>query len=366
MDIDLAHEHNALGANWTERGSDMIVSDYGNTEAAIRAAHESVALIDRSHWGRLKLTGNDRLKLLHNQTTADFNRAQVGQVVNAVVVTSIARTVDYVTTLVTDDTVVLISSPERLDQLMNWFPRFIFFNDDVTVENMTGETALFTLIGPRSTDLLGDVVDGDLPDAGMHTSATIAGSEAVIARDSGLSIDGYTLLVPADAAAEIFQTLEHAGTVYDLEPMGQEAWEQLRVQQGRPAADHEITEDHNPLEAGLWDAVSFNKGCYIGQEIIARLDTYDKVKQHLMTVTLSAPAEVGAELYDTDEDATVGELTSVIATAEGPAGIAYVHRSAATVGRHLTIRTEDGDIDVELGAPRYVRLGRPEDLPERV
>lgn len=344
----------------------MIVSDYGNTEAALRAVRESVALIDRSHWGRLKFTGEDRLKLLQNQTTADYNRVQAGQVVDAVVVTSIARTVDYVTTLVTDDAVILVSSPERLDQLVNWFPRFIFFNDDVTVENITDETALFTLVGPQSADLLDDVVDGNLPDAGMHTTATVSDTEVRIVHGSGLSIAGYTLLAPADDAATLFQTLKEAGAAYGLEPMGQQAWEQLRVQQGRPAADHEITEDHNPLEAGLWDAISFDKGCYIGQEIIARLDTYDKVKQHLMNVKLSAPAEVGAELYDADEDRTVGELTSVTETAEGPVGLAYVHRNAATVGRHLTIRTDDGDIDAELVAPQYVRLERPEDLPERV
>lgn len=365
MNLDMAHEHNALGANWAASGSDMIVSDYGNTEAAVRAAHETVALIDRSHWGRLEIRGKDRLRLLHNQTTADLNRAEPGQIVDAVVVTSIARTVDYVTTLVTDETVVLIASPERLDQLLNWFPRFIFFNDDVTVENITEKTAMFSLIGPRSAELLGEVVDDGLPAAGTHAVVTLAGAEVRVAYGSGLSLDGFTLLTPADTAAVVFQALIQEGSEFGLEAMGQEAWEQLRVRQGRPAADHEITEDHNPLEAGLWHAISFNKGCYIGQEIIARLDTYDKIKQHLMNVKLSAVAEVGAELYDED-DTVIGTLTSVTETGDGPVGIAYVHRSAAEIGRHLTIRTDGGEIDAELIAPQYVRLGRPDDLPERV
>lgn len=361
MNLDLAHEHNALGANWIEAGSAMIVSDYGNTAAAIRAAEQTVAILDRSYWGRLKFSGEDRLKLLHNNTTAPFEGATSGQVIEATVLTATARMVDLVTTLITEDAVLMITSPERREVLQEWFPRFIFFTDDVTIEDITDQTALFSLIGPQSNALLEAVVGDELPTSGTYTSNDIAGATVRVAHGSGLSTEGYSLLMPAEGAPAVFRTFQEAGTAFAMEPLGRDAWEQLRIKQGRPAADHEITEDHNPLEAGLWHAISFEKGCYIGQEIVARLETYDKVKQFLMRLTLERPAEIGAVLYDPELDKEVGRLSSVVETADGVFGLAYVRRKAAKVGRRLTVRTEDGDIVAELATAIFVQPRRTGD-----
>ncbi|HYN89746.1 MAG TPA: hypothetical protein VER55_14530, partial [Ardenticatenaceae bacterium] len=141
-----------------------------------------------------------------------------------------------------------------------------------------------------------------------------------------------------------------------LELLGEAGWEQLRVAEGRPRADRELTEEHNPLEAGLWDAVSFRKGCYIGQEVIARLDTYQKVKHRLMRVRLSAPAEVGAPVRVGNEE--VGALTSVAITEEGPVGLAYVRSKAAQPAQPVEVDATSGEL---LEAP-YLRWGRA-DLP---
>jgi folate-binding protein YgfZ len=108
--------------------------------------------------------------------------------------------------------------------------------------------------------------------------------------------------------------------------MGETLWQQLRIEQGRPMAGAELTEDYNPLEAGLWAAVSFDKGCYIGQETIARLNTYQGVKQQLWGLTLSAAAEPGSPI--THGGAKVGQLTSVVETPTGLAGAGlYPHQS---------------------------------------
>ena len=96
-------------------------------------------------------------------------------------------------------------------------------------------------------------------------------------------------------------------------PSGDEQLEARRVLCGLPASGHELTEDYNPLEANQWDAVSFDKGCYVGQEVVARLRTYDKVSRTIVGLELpagSALPEKGARLFD--EEQAVGEVTSAV------------------------------------------------------
>jgi folate-binding protein YgfZ len=127
--------------------------------------------------------------------------------------------------------------------------------------------------------------------------------------------------------------------------MEQALWESLRVEQGRPVADQELTEEHNPLEAGLWESVSFNKGCYIGQEIIARLDTYQKLKQQLWGVRLADAVEAGTPV--TVEGDTIGRVTSVAETPSGPFALAYIRTKAGGAGLKVEVGTTSGQV-VEL------------------
>ncbi|MGH2541148.1 MAG: YgfZ/GcvT domain-containing protein, partial [Ardenticatenaceae bacterium] len=311
------------------------------SDGARRAYEEGTALVDRSHWGLIRLTGSTREAFLHNQTTADFERARAGEVVEAVVVTSTARVIDWVTALVAEDAIWLITSPERREVLLEWFPRFVFFNDDVQFSDESDEYALFSLLGPESGELLAKLgADGVTEwEAGRHDVVTVAGVEGIRAMvGGGLLGKGYTLIVPSGGAERVRTTLHETGA----EPMGTELWESLRVEQGRPAADHELTEEHNPLEAGLWDAVSFTKGCYIGQEIIARLDTYQKLKQQLWGIRLSAPVAPGSPV--TVDGTTVGVVTSVAVTPGGPFALSYIRTKAGGAGLDVNVDGAQGRV----------------------
>ncbi len=361
MPHEMEHVHNALGANWIDHNGRLVVHDYGNTAEAVRAVEERVVLYDRSHWGRLRLLGRDHLTFLHNYTTADFKRATPGQTIEAVALTATARLIDLLTVLVAEDESLLITSPERRTLLPNWFRRFIFFGTDLKIEDATDQTALFTLAGPRSAAILGHL-NAPIPEEGRFLDTTIADAPVRVAAGSGLAVPGFTIVVPQAHAAALFDALLHAGQAEDIEPMGSEAWEIVRVLHGRPAADHEITEAYNPLEAGLWDAISFSKGCYIGQEVVARLDTYAKIKQHLMRVQLAAPVPAESPIIADERD--VGWLTSVVTTPDGHhVGLAYVRREWATPGTVVHVRDGEKTIQAMLEEPRYVRRERPPELP---
>lgn len=117
-------------------------------------------------------------------------------------------------------------------------------------------------------------------------------------------------------------------------------WEHLRIRQGRPAAEAELTEDYNPLEARLGHTISFNKGCYIGQETIARLNTYQGVKQHLWGLELSAVVPAPTPLLLEGEK--VGLLTSCTPLNGGAFGLGYVRTKVGGAG--LRLQTPEGVI----------------------
>jgi tRNA-modifying protein YgfZ len=120
------------------------------------------------------------------------------------------------------------------------------------------------------------------------------------------------------------------------------AWECLRIERGRPKPDAELTEDYNPLEVGLWQTISFTKGCYIGQETIARLNTYKGVKQYLWGIKLAAPVAVGTPL--TIDGEKVGVLTSVNDIDGEISGLAYVKAKAGGVGSKVLAGDANGEI----------------------
>ncbi|MEH1915667.1 CAF17-like 4Fe-4S cluster assembly/insertion protein YgfZ [Nostoc sp.] len=309
--------------------------------AAIQAARVGVAICDRTAWGRIKVAGDDRLNFLHNQSTNNFQILKPGQGCDTVFVTSTARTIDLVTAYVREDAVILLVSPNRRQYLMEWLDKYIFYADKVELSDITQYTNTFSLIGPGSDAILEKLGISELigQPYGNHQVYTIAPAEGVrIAVGSGLAAPGYTFTFPYTDKETVWNKLLEAGAV----DMSDRAWDALRILQGRPAPDAELTDDYNPLEVGLWQTISFTKGCYIGQETIARLNTYKGVKQHLLGIRLSAPVEVGSAIAIGDEK--VGKLTSYTQTADGYFGLGYIRTKAGGVGLKVKVGETEGEI----------------------
>ncbi|MHC5764248.1 MAG: CAF17-like 4Fe-4S cluster assembly/insertion protein YgfZ [Nostoc sp.] len=309
--------------------------------AAIQAARVGVAICDRTAWGRIKVAGDDRLNFLHNQSTNNFQILKPGQGCDTVFVTSTARTIDLVTAYVREDAVILLVSPNRRQYLMEWLDKYIFYADKVELSDITQYTNTFSLIGPGSDAVLEKLGIGELigQPYGSHQVYTIAPAEGVrIAVGSGLAAPGYTFTFPYTDKETVWNKLLEAGAV----EMSDRAWDALRILQGRPAPDAELTDDYNPLEVGLWQTISFTKGCYIGQETIARLNTYKGVKQHLLGIRLSAPVEVGSAIAVGDEK--VGKLTSYTQTADGYFGLGYIRTKAGGVGLKVKVGETEGEV----------------------
>lgn len=290
------------------------------------------SIIDRSHWGRIQVSGDDRLRFLHNQTTNDLQSLKPGQGCETVFVTSTGRTIDLVTALILEDSVLLLTSPGYDQRLIEWMDRYIFFADRVELKNVTSSTTCLTLIGSPE-ELRESIGVEDLPDRlYSHQVVSIEGVEARIIVGTGLALPGYTLIA-SSADAEALR--QHFGTMTMLDDA---AWEKLRIEQGRPMPDRELTEDYNPLEAGLWHTISLSKGCYIGQETIARLHTYRGVKQQLWGVRLDGEAEPETPVFVGEEK--VGKLTSAI----DHTGLAYIRTKAIEPNLKVKVGDRSGEL----------------------
>ncbi|ELR98599.1 folate-binding protein YgfZ [Gloeocapsa sp. PCC 73106] len=293
-----------------------------------------VAINTRHDWGLLEIKGSDRSRFLHNQTTNDILSLQTGQTCDTVFVNSIGRTLDLATVLVTPEAILILISPNRREFLLNWMDRYIFPMDQVELTDISRDYAIFSLIGPASQSLLTELGLENPPPSQEHQIWNYLNTSIYLASGCGLAIPGYTLLVPIEASQRVWQALIQLNT----QILTESDWEHLRILQGRPIPDQELTEDYNPLEAGLWQSISFNKGCYIGQETIARLNTYQGVKQRLWGIRLENPVAPGTII--TIADKKVGKLTSC----SGNFGLAYIRTQAGGEGLQVQLGDTQGQV----------------------
>ncbi len=311
-----------------------------NSYTIFQSARSGVAIYDSSEWGKILVSDRDRLRFLHNQSTADFEKRQAGEGCDTVFVTSTARTIDLATGLILDDEVLIITSPNRRKYLFDWLDKYIFFADRVKLKDVTDALASLTLMGAESTSILAQLGCTELTELPLHSHQVhnINGIEVRIAIGTELGLPGYRLICDRSNAPALQQALTNLGAV----TVDEDAWECLRIQQGRPKPDAELTEDYNPLEVGLWDTISFTKGCYIGQETIARLNTYKGVKQYLWGIKLAGSVAVGTAI--TVDGEKVGVLTSCSEIDGEIKGLGYIRSKAGGVSLKVMLGDVEGEV----------------------
>lgn len=319
----------------TSAENDGATYSYADEYEALDAVGNGAVVVDLSDYGRIRVSGEDRMQFLHNQTTANFESLGEGQGCDTVFATPTARTIDISHAWVMKNAVMLVVSPMTCGSITDMLKKYIFFSDKVEIQDITKQTSMCALLGPKSSKIMEELNLGDLVGKayGSHKHYSIGGMPLTVAVGSIISVDGFTFMMSPDAAGSIQKALIGQGAV----SMSPGAWETLRILQGRPAPGKELTEEFNVLEAGLWRAVSLNKGCYKGQETIARLVTYDGIKQRLWGIRLSSQVEPGSII--TVDGKKVGKLTSYTAGTKtsGNFGLGYVKRRAASEGDSVIV-----------------------------
>jgi tRNA-modifying protein YgfZ len=295
----------------------VAATDTSQLQAEYRALTEGCGLVDRSERGKLALTGPGAKEFLAGQVTNDTEALTPGSGCYAAFLTPKGKMLGDLRILDRGEELLLDTERSALQALFDMIRRFKI-GYQVELHKRTVERGLLSLLGPDSPRIAGAET---LP-AVEHANAAveIEGAAAIVARTD----TGVDLICDATATEELTVALRDRGAVLASE----DAAEIVRVEHGRPRYGIDLDETVIPQEAGLNErAVSFTKGCYVGQETVARLYYKGKPNRHLRGLRLTAPAEPGAELRLGER--SVGRLTSsVLSPAHGPIGLALVRREA--------------------------------------
>jgi folate-binding protein YgfZ len=308
----------------------VATTDTTSLDAEYRALTEGCGLVDRSERGKLALTGSGAKEFLAGQVTNDTEALVPGEGCYAAFLTPKGKMLGDLRILDRGEELLLDTERVALQALFDMIRRFKI-GYDVQLRKRTVERGLLSLLGPDASRIAN--AEGLPAVEHANTAIEIEGVAAVLAHTD----TGVDLICSAADTEKLARTLRDRGAA----PVSEDAAEIIRVEHGRPRYGVDLDETVIPQEAGLNErAVSFTKGCYVGQETVARLYYKGKPNRHLRGLRLTAPAEPGAELRLGER--TVGHLTSaVLSPANGPIGLALVRREAepgasVSVGEHGT------------------------------
>lgn len=295
------------------------MSTTGQLSEQERAVRAGAGLVDRSARGKLALSGGEAKRFLQGQVTQDVVALEPGTGAYAAFLTNKGKMLGDLRVLDAGDELLLDTERVALQALFTMIRRYSL-GFDAELHRRTLERGLLSLVGPQARALLGDAAAGLGTAEHDHVAAEVDG----IAVRLIATHEGVDLLLDSARTAELTAALEARGAT----PVAEEVAEALRVEAGRPRYGLDLDEGTIPQEAGLNErAVSFTKGCYVGQETVARLFYKGKPNRHLRGLRLSEPVEPGTELRLGER--VVGVVGTVAISPEhGPIALALVRREA--------------------------------------
>ena len=290
-------------------------------DAAYTALTEGCALVEPELDGKLALTGPQAGEFLGGQVSNDTEALVAGGGCYAALLTNKGKMRADLRVLHSADELLLITERDTLQVLFDTLRRAII-GWDAELHKRTLDLTRRVLVGPRVAAILGATTDAGALGAAEHDNApaVIAGHDVPLVRTDG----GVEVVCGATNADAVRAALLDAGAV----PVDEAAAEVVRIEHGRPRYGSDLDVSVIPQEAGLnARAVSFTKGCYVGQETVARLHYKGKPNRHLRGLRLEAPAPSGAVLHLGERE--VGRLGSVaLSPVHGPIALALVRREA--------------------------------------
>ena len=273
-----------------------------------------------TYFSRIDLYGEDSLDLLDRLSTNKLeNLTEPYTGMGSVLTTNKGRIIDLLGVNRLPDRVLVTTAKESKEKVIEWI-EFYTIMEDVSVKDISAETCHFRLLGEEWDELFPSISKLLLRDS-MHCE--IEGESVIAIREEMSKVRCIDMIGPLTAHSKI-----GAFFAKTFDQISLEEFNQFRLKLGIPVFGFELTEDFNPLEAGLMSHISFNKGCYIGQEVVARLNTYDKVQRKLVKLAWQGSLEQNEITYD-------GKLIGVITSSESGIGLGFVRNTYAELEKEL-------------------------------
>jgi folate-binding protein YgfZ len=344
--------HERLGARFTSLNGAEAVADYGDPSDEYNALQGGAGLFDLSFRGRLCLTGEDRVRFLHGQVSNDVNGLGPGEGCYAALTTAKGRMQADLNIYRLEDELLLDFEPGLTQAISQRLEKYIIA-DDVQVVEVAPHYGLLSLQGPRSAEAIdhsGLVPSASLPAKPLSfVKLTTTGfGDVYLMNQPRIGTMGFDLFAPTAALEAVAEKLLAAARASGGRACGWDALEMARLEAGIPRFGADIDETNIPLEAGLETrAISFTKGCYIGQEVISRICTYGQVAKSLRGLSLAPnlkhlPSR-GDKLFQAGRE--VGYITSAVTSRalKGNVALGYVRKEANQTGTELALRTQEGE-----------------------
>ena len=308
----------------------------------LESATLHAALIDRSDVGRLRVSGDDAADLLNRLSTNNLEHLTPTQGMGTVLTNNKGRIIDLLSVVPLADSLLILTSPGRQQQVADWI-EFYTFVEDVTSNDITDDTAMIAIVGPKSAEAVQKALGIDVDDLELYAPIMVDSFDgASLVRTDHFNLPTFEFIVSTEEKDKAISAFDQR----NVAQASSSTAENLRISMAVPSATGELTEDFNPLEAGLRPHISFNKICYIGQEVVSRLNAYEKVQKHLVKLEWKPEDAVPAPGTPLTVDGkNVGQLTSVGYADHGLGyALGYVRKANVETGTSILAQSEDGEV----------------------
>jgi len=325
-----------------------VIPQYTEIENEIESLYRGVALRNASHFGIIELKGKDVMDFLHRISTNSIIDLPKEGIRNTLFTSEKGRIIGLTTLLNFEDYQLLFCDRHSKPFILAWLKKYVIA-DDVQVNDANGKYSLLELRGPQADSYV-TMICGNVVNDMKQDSFKIIHFEnmlfflAKIKDERGHN--KFWMLGDLENAKRLYNNMIENKAPFNLNLVGENAFNVYRVEMGIPSAPNELNSDYNPHEAGLTEYIDFKKGCYIGQEVVARLQTYDKVQRKLVGVKFSKQVSTGNQFNIYNENEESGKITSIVNSAkfDGMIGLAYIRNSFLDSKSHLNIKDENNEI----------------------
>jgi folate-binding protein YgfZ len=336
----LSESHGADGAVFVEQDGWRLPKHFGDPAREYEAVRAAVGLIDFSHRGLLQFTGPDRLSFLQGMLSNDLRILKPFDGQPAALLTQQGKVVADLRVLCAMNSFYLDFWESLKEKILAHFNRYLIA-DEVEIADRSDEYGMLSIQGPRAATLLRDMVgSAELPGQPVgHTMVNIDGSAICVINADHTGETGFDLIIPSADMVTVARRLTEAGEKLSAAWIGAEALNILRVEAGIPRYGIDFNEDNLLLEVGLDRAVSFTKGCYLGQEVVERIRSRGHVNKKLLGLLIEGETAPRAGSVIEGAGKTIGAVTSSVISPRRnqPIALAYLHKDFWTPGAEVCV-----------------------------
>ena len=290
--------------------------------------------------GIIKADGQEVLDLIHRLSTNGCLNLQAQMGKQTILTNEKGRIIDVITVINRIDHSLILTSPGNEQQVISWLKKYIIM-ENIRFTIMTNDVEMVTIHGPESLDFVSQFIGGDLLTLPMHSAISKSHTNRFAIRSMPIHELQFLIIDQKDNGL-----LDYFSSQKDIPELYSNDWNRERILAGQGIYSHEWSDAYNPLEAGLLHLIDFKKGCYIGQEVIARLDSYNKVNKRLMGISSQSHFEEHDLIYVDDEQ--IGVITSIFSLENMTIALGYVRSEHSYDETNIQIQHQGKSVDAIL------------------